>query len=115
MWLKKTFFLRQLSIKTYEMSPKIIPKNLSVFHSNQMHTCKATKLQGTLARSRSPEVFLGKGALKICSKFTGEFPCRIVISIKLLCKFIEVTLWHGCSPVNLQHILRIRTPLEGCF
>ena len=23
-----------------------------------------------------PEVFLGKGVLRICSKFTGEQPCR---------------------------------------
>ena len=31
-------------------------------------------------RSSDPEVFLRKGALKICSKFTGELPCRIVKS-----------------------------------
>ena len=29
------------------------------------------------------EMFLIKGALKICSKFTGEDPCRTAISIKL--------------------------------
>ena len=29
------------------------------------------------------QVFLGKGVLKICSKFKGEHPCRSVISIKL--------------------------------
>ena len=51
-------------------------------------------------------MFLAKGVLKICSKFTGEHPCRSVISIKLLCNFTEVTLRHGCSPVNLLHILR---------
>ena len=28
-------------------------------------------------------MFLGKGVLKICSKFTGEQTCRSVISIKL--------------------------------
>ena len=28
------------------------------------------------------------------------------ISIKLLCNFIEITLQHGCSPVNLLHIFR---------
>ena len=52
-------------------------------------------------------MFLGKGILKIFSKFTGENPCRSVISIKLLWNFIEITLWHGCSPVNLLHIFRI--------
>ena len=40
------------------------------------------------------------------SKFTGEHPCRSVISIKLLCNFIEITFWHGCSPVNLLYIFR---------
>ena len=33
-----------------------------------------------------PKVFPGKGVLKICSKFTGELPCRSVISIKFICK-----------------------------
>ena len=36
----------------------------------------------SLVRSSRPEVFLGKGVLKIGSKFTGEHPCRSVISIK---------------------------------
>ena len=57
-------------------------------------------------RSTRPEVFLGKGVLKICSKFTGEHPCRSAISTKFLCNFIEITLRHGCSPVNLLHIFR---------
>ena len=29
-----------------------------------------------------------------------------LISIKILCNYIEVTLRHGCSPVNLLHIFR---------
>ena len=33
-------------------------------------------------------------------------PCRSVISIKLLCNFIEIALQYGCSPVNLLHIFR---------
>ena len=49
------------------------------------------------------EVFLGKGVLKICSKFTGEHPHRSVISIKLLCNFIEITVRHGFFSVNLLH------------
>ena len=56
--------------------------------------------------SSYPEVFFLKGVLKICNKFTGEHPCWNVISIKLLCNFIEITLWHGCSLVNLLHIFR---------
>ena len=84
-----------------------------------------------IARSSRPEVYLRKGVLKICSKFTGEHPCRGVISIKLLCtkaptvqcginpfssclardimtdvEIIEIALRHGCSPVILLHIFR---------
>ena len=49
--------------------------------------------------SSHPEVFLGKGILKMCSKCTGKHPCRSAISIKF-----EITLRHACSPVNLLHI-----------
>ena len=44
--------------------------------------------------------------MKICSKFTGEYPFRSVISIKLLGNFIEIALQHGCFSVNLLHIFR---------
>ena len=69
-------------------------------------------------RSSHPEVFLRKGVLKICSKFTGEHPCQSVISIKLYSNVIEITLQHDCSPVNLLHIseyLFLRAPLNGFF
>ena len=60
-----------------------------------------------------PEVFLGKGVLKICSKFTGEHPYQSAISINLLCY-----TWHGCSPVICcifsKHLF-LRTLLQGCF
>ena len=29
-----------------------------------------------ISRSSRPEVFLRKGVLRICRKFTGEHPCR---------------------------------------
>ena len=55
---------------------------------------------------------LGKGILKICSKFTGEHSCRSEISVKLICKCIEITLWHGCTPANLLHIFRTTFPKD---
>ena len=61
-------------------------------------------------RSSPSEVFLRTGVLKICSKFTAEHPCPSVISIKLLCNFIEIALRHRCSPVNLLHIFRTPFP-----
>ena len=57
-------------------------------------------------RSSRSEVFLVKGVLKICSKFAGEHPSRSVISKKLHSSCVEITLRHGCSPVNLLHIFR---------
>ena len=57
-------------------------------------------------RSSHPEEFLGKRVLKISNKFTGEHPCRSGISIKLQSNFIEITIGHGCSAVNLLYIFR---------
>ena len=59
------------------------------------------------SRSSYPEVFLVKGVLKMCSKFTVEHSCRSTISIKLQSNVIEIPLQHGCSPVNVLHILRM--------
>ena len=70
-----------------------------------MRSCIGIQLRRFNRSSRS-EVFLRKDVLNICSKFTGEHTCQSVISMKLLCNFIEITLQHGCSPVNLQHIFR---------
>ena len=70
-----------------------------------------------MSRSSSSEVFLGKGVLKKCSKFTGEQLCRSAISIKFQNNFIEIPLWHGCPLVNLLHILKIPFPKNtsgGC-
>ena len=50
-----------------------------------------------LVKSSHPEVFLRKGVLKICSKFTGEHPCQSAI---------ENVLRHGRSSVNSLHIFR---------
>ena len=55
-------------------------------------------------------MFLSKGVLKILSKFTGEHPCRSVISIKLQNNFVEITLRHGYSPVNSLHIFTTTFP-----
>ena len=71
-----------------------------------------------MIRSSHPWMFLGKGILKIFNKFTGEYPCRSAISIKLLCNFTEITHRHGCSPINLLHIFRTpfpRNTSDGLF
>ena len=62
--------------------------------------------KAALFRSHATDVFLRKGVLKLCRKFTGEHPCRKVISIKFQSNFIEIALRHGCSAVNLLHFFR---------
>ena len=52
-------------------------------------------------------MFLRKGFVKMCSKLTGEHPCRSAISIKLQSNFIEIALRHRCFSVNLLHVFRI--------
>ena len=48
-----------------------------------------------LSRNSHQEVFLVKGILKIRSKFTGEHPCRSVISIKLLATLLKLHFGMG--------------------
>ena len=67
-------------------------------------------LEKLIYRSSHQEEFLEKDVPKICSKFIRERPCRSAISIKLFCKFIEITLRHGCAPLNLLHIYRTAFP-----
>ena len=62
--------------------------------------------QCIVVKNSSPNVFLKKSVLRICSKFPGEHPCRNTISLKLLSNFFEITPRHGCSPVNLIPIFR---------
>ena len=69
-------------------------------------TCNFLDVLLCSLRSSHPVVFLGKGVLKICSKLTAEQPCQSLTSIRLLSNFIEITLPHGCSPVNC---------FPGCF
>ena len=76
---------------------------------------KVTRFKTSNNRSSSPQVFLRKDVLKICSKFTRNHPCRSVISTKLQSNLIEITLRYGCFPANVSEHLFLRTSLEGCF
>ena len=87
---------------------EIFPFSVLVWLNNGLQWADIIHL--ALDTSSHPEVFLWKSVLKICSKFTGEHPCRSAISIKLQSNFIESTLRHGCSPVNLLNIFRTRFP-----
>ena len=96
--------LQILIQKKYLISPEhsalnSLPTNKMTKNQFLFDNLNENKLETYSAyRSSHPEVFLRKGVLKICSKFTGEHPCQSAISIKLI--------RHGCSPVNLRHIFR---------
>ena len=80
---------------------RCIKRNLLTmkFPKGTFHLINVSRYIST-PRSSRPKVFLGKGVLKICSKFPWEHPCRSLISIKLQSNFIEITLWQRCSPEN---------------
>ena len=57
-----------------------ILQTISDYELNLTLTHKKQRMR-EYSRSSYLEVFLGKGVLKICSKFTGEHPCQSVNSI----------------------------------
>ena len=97
-YIKSTFFKRFsfCSLQQNFLKNEVVTSNTPLFV-----TCLFCN-----TRSSRPEVFLVKGCLKICSKFTREHSCQSAISIKLQSNFIEIALWHRCSSVNLLHIFR---------
>ena len=41
-------------------------------------------------------------------------PKRDFNKVAMQSNFIEITLWHECSPVNLLHIFRTPFPKDTC-
>ena len=80
--LKLTFFENRASARVFSCTfATYFPKHL--FLRTPLKGCFWTLLKiPDRARSSHPDVFLGKGVLKICSKFTAEHPWRSAISIK---------------------------------
>ena len=77
------------------------------FHDHlKFYIFMKAKLRLNILRSSRPEVILRKGVLKITVNLQESTHADMFISIKLLCKFIEITLPHECFPVYLLHIFR---------
>ena len=104
------FLFLYLALFSYQYFPTFFLFKRVVYYFIGKIFLPKSYLCETIYRSSRPDVFLGKSVLKICSNFTGEHPCRSVISIKLQSNFIEIALRHECSPVNLLHIFRTRFP-----
>ena len=69
-------------------------------------------------RSSRPEVFLVKDVLKICRKFTGEHPCRSVISERCFATLLKSQFGMGVllqiCRIFSEHLF-LTTPLDGFF
>ena len=118
-------FLKRIQ-DVFKTSSKCLPRRLQdVLKTSSRRVCKKScnyvfktssrNLPDVLEdkkmfKSNRPQVFLGKGVLNICSKFTGDHPYRSAISTKLLCNFIEIALRHRWSLVNWLHIFRTPFP-----
>ena len=79
---------------------------MAILTCNMLNNQFGQYIPKSTSRISYPEMFLVKGALKICSKFIGEQSCLCVISIMFQNNSIDITLRHGCSPINLLHIFR---------
>ena len=68
------------------------------------------KLNHLDMQKQLPRAVLKKKCSENIQQIYSRHPCRRAISIKELCNFIEIAVWHRCSPVNLLHNFRIHFP-----
>ena len=106
--MQNKFFIWKQQLKCFPLIPinfniRIIQKQSIDFQSNNPAFLLYVANTGPKYWSIPPEVFSGKGVLKICSKLIGEHSCRSVISVKLLWSVIEITLWHKIKKINVQY------------
>ena len=66
-------------------------------------------------QTQSPRGVLRKGVLKICNKFTGEHPCRSVISIKLLKWVFFLEQQNSCTITTVQRFIFIKVDSSHCL
>ena len=70
----------------------------------------------TFFRSNPPKVFLGKGLLKICKKFTGEQPMPFnKLDLRLYWNHTLAWVFSCKFSACFSEHLFIRIPAEGCF
>ena len=85
-------------------------ENVFTFCKKKWTLCKHSS-EAALYRCSYKKVFW-----KYAAYLQGEYPCRSVISIKLQSNFIQITIRHGRSLVNMLQFLDHRfLRREGCF
>ena len=87
------FFRKKFFSKIHEKTP--VPESLLIKSQTGLYPQKQS-LRGVLCKRCSENI----------QQIYRSHPCRSVLSIKLFDNFIEITFFHGCSPVSLLHIFR---------
>ena len=108
-------FLRSNSLLRLKENRQILSKIISRNDDERSKINGQTSIKNRKNRSSRPEVFLRNDVLKLCSKFTGERPCRSAISIKLLWNRTSAWVFSCKFAAYFQKHLFLRTPLDGCF
>ena len=88
----------------------IVLPNVSLPSLKRFSSSGVSSLNQHLFRSSPPDMFLGKGVLKICCKFTGQQPYKATL---LKSHFGMGVLLSICCIIS-EHLF-LKTPLEGCF
>ena len=82
--MKKKENLAQMNINLREIKKLhllLYDTSISIYQSKKVHRFILDGVERF--GSNSPELFLQKDVLRICSKFAGEQPCQSVISISI--------------------------------
>ena len=108
-------FLRSNSLLRLKENRQILSKIISRNDDERSKINGQTSIKNRKNRSSRPEVFLRNDVLKLCSKFTGERPCRSAISIKFLWNRTSAWVFSCKFAAYFQKHLFLRTPLDGCF
>ena len=108
-------FLRSNSLLRLKENRQILSKIISRNDDERSKINGQTSIKNRKNRSSRPKVFLRNDVLKLCSKFTGERPCRSAISIKLLWNRTSAWVFSCKFAAYFQKHLFLRTPLDGCF
>ena len=88
-----------------------------IFHLKEAPGTDLEKAVRWKGEKQPPKGVLKKRCSENMQQIYRRKPMRSMISIKLLCDFIEITLRHVFSPVNLLHIFRtpFRRNTSGCL
>ena len=82
---EKVLHVDQKKLMSHKKKVSCKKKNRFLLHRKMFPVQKSYYLppeRCAIHRNSHPDVFLRKSVMKICSKFTGEHPCRNVFSIK---------------------------------